>query len=56
MTVRMVSLAVFLLAAFIAFGDILIAHAHSSPQTFLTDIGRSIGDAVEGVVAWFKLR
>ena len=55
MSVRLVSLAVFALAAFIAFGDVLISHAHSSPETFINDVGRSFGNAVTSVAGWFGL-
>lgn len=55
MSARIISLVVFLIAAFLVFGDVLVAHANSSPQTFLSDVGRSIGESVAGVKEWFGI-
>ncbi len=41
----------FLLAGYLAFGDIIAASRLSTPQTFVADIGRTIGDTVTGIGA-----
>lgn len=55
MFARIISLVLFLIVAFLVFGDVLIAHANSSPQTFLNDVGRSIGESVAGIKEWFGI-
>lgn len=51
--VRLIALAVFLLAAIMVFGDILIAHANTSPDSFLNGVAQKIKDTAKDITAWF---
>ena len=49
MDLRLITFAIVLLAVYLAFGDFLTASTLSTPEGFVSDIGRAIGGAVTGV-------
>lgn len=55
MNLRLVSAGIFLLAGYLAFGDFLTASMLSTPETFVSDIGRGIGGAVSGLATRVEL-
>jgi hypothetical protein len=46
---RLITIAVVLLAIYIGFGDFLTASTLSTPQMFVSEVGRGIGGAITGV-------
>ena len=55
MNLRLVSAGIFLLAGYLVFGDFLTASTLSTPETFVSDIGRGIGGAVLGLATRVEL-
>lgn len=51
MNLRLVTGAVVVLAGYFAFGDFLTASVLSTPEGFVSDIGRGIGGAITGVAS-----
>ncbi|SMX22761.1 hypothetical protein [Boseongicola aestuarii] len=49
MNLRLISAGVFLLAGYLAFGDFLTASTLSTPEAFVSDIGRGIGGAISSL-------
>ena len=53
MNMRLLSIAVVGLAGFLAFGDFIHASIVHTPESFVSDVGRGIGNAITGVVTGF---
>ena len=49
MNLRLITIAVVVLAIYIGFGDFLTASTLSTPQMFVSEVGRGIGGAITGV-------
>ncbi|QMU57916.1 MAG: hypothetical protein GKR98_06720 [Boseongicola sp.] len=50
MNLRLMTAAVVLLAGYLAFGDALHASMISTPESFASDVGHSIGSVMSGIV------
>ncbi|MEO9826983.1 MAG: hypothetical protein ABJF50_21495 [Paracoccaceae bacterium] len=55
MIVRLLALGLFLVAAFVAFGDVLIAYANSTPHNFLNSLGHNIRNIATNITDWFGI-
>jgi hypothetical protein len=55
MNLRFVTAGIILLAGYLAFGDFLTASTLSTPETFVSDIGRGIGGVISDVVTRVEL-
>ncbi|MEP3680552.1 MAG: hypothetical protein ABJN21_16820 [Paracoccaceae bacterium] len=53
--VRLLALGLFLVAAFVAFGDVLIAYANSTPHNFLNSLGHNIRNIATNITDWFGI-
>ncbi len=53
MQYRLLTAAVVLLAGYIAFGDYIQDSVRSSPESFVSDVGREIGGAITGIASSF---
>ena len=53
MKYRMLTAAVVLLAGYLVFGDFIQASFLSTPEAFVSDVGRGIGDAITGIASGF---
>lgn len=55
MNLRLVSAGVLLLAGYLTFGDFLTASTLSTPEAFVSDVGRGIGGAISSVATRVEL-
>lgn len=55
MNLRLLSAGIFLLAAYLAFGDFLLASTRSSPKTFVENVASGIGGAIMGLATRVEL-
>lgn len=53
MKYRLLTAAVVLLAGYFAFGDFFQASVLSTPEAFVSDLGRGIGGAITGIASSF---
>lgn len=53
MQMRLLALALFLLAGYLTFGDYVQASMFSTPESFVADVGRGIGSAISGIASSF---
>ncbi|MGI9390044.1 MAG: hypothetical protein ACR2O1_08310 [Boseongicola sp.] len=53
MNIRLLTAAVILLAGYFAFGDFVQASIMSTPESFVANIGRGIGDTITGIATGF---
>lgn len=52
---RLISVGIFLLAGYLAFGDFLVASTRSSPDTFVANVASGIGGAIMGIATRVEL-
>jgi len=53
MKFRMITAVVVLLVGFFAFGDFFQASVLSTPEAFVSEVGRGIGGAITGIASGF---
>ena len=51
MNLRLFTAAVVLLAGYLAFGEFFQASVLSTPESFVSDVGRGIGGAITGIAS-----
>jgi len=51
MSYRLLTAAVVLLAGYFAFGDFFQASVLSAPESFVSEVGRGIGDTITGIAS-----
>ena len=51
MNSRLITVAIVLLAGYLAFGDVFHASWLTTPENFVGDVGRGIGSAVSGAAS-----
>ncbi|MGI9394162.1 MAG: hypothetical protein ACR2OY_05905 [Boseongicola sp.] len=53
MNIRLLTAAVILLAGYFVFGDFVQASILSTPESFVSNVGRGIGETITGIATGF---